>query len=288
MTDRELAARLETLGRRDPSLAPMLGLYEAALREAGDRAWDAAVEPGPPAAGPPALARARLALDPAVLHEWTARLAAAAGGLADGAVVAAAARIDPAALVLAATRLDDAAIERLARTAAVLPETLAAFAHLAALPLLAAAGRRLGPAPDGWTRGACSICGAWPVLAELRGIENERHPRCGRCGGDWTAAWLACPFCETTDHEHLGSLVVEPAGDRKGAMDRRKVDVCRSCRGFLKALPTLTPLDPRAVVVEDLANVELDVAALVRGFERPPKPAWAPLSVRADETGTRT
>ncbi|HEX7126051.1 MAG TPA: formate dehydrogenase accessory protein FdhE [Thermodesulfobacteriota bacterium] len=275
MTGGETVARLERLGRRDPSLAPVLGLYETALREADDRSWDAAVEPGPAAAGAPAIAHARLTLDPAVLREWTARLAAATDRLADGAVAASAARLDPAALVLAAVRLDDAALESLARAAGVLPETVAVLAHLAALPLLAAVGRRLGPAPAGWTHGGCPVCGAWPVLSELRGIENERHLRCGRCGSDWAAPWLFCPFCETTDHQQLGSLVLEAAADR------RKIDVCRSCRGFLKALPTLKPLDPRAVVVEDLANVELDVAALERGFERPSTPPWAPLPVRA-------
>jgi FdhE protein len=282
VTDREIRERLEALGRRDPALAPMLALYETALREADDRSWDAAVEPGPPTAGSPALAGARLMVDPGALGEWMERLTAGGAGLADGAVRATASRIDPMALVLAAVRLDDETLDGLARKAGVLPETVAALAHLAALPLLAAVGRRLGPAPRGFTRGACPVCGAWPSLSELRGIENERHLRCGRCGSDWASAWLFCPFCETTDHEQLGSLVLETGADR------RKVDVCRSCRGFLKALPTLRPLDPRGVVVEDLGSMELDVVALDRGFVRPARPSWAPLPVRVAAVELRT
>ncbi len=93
-------------------------------------------------------------------------------------------------------------------------------------------------------------------------------------GGDWRFAWLCCPFCGTTDHERLGSLVPETG------TDRRKVDVCRACSGFLKAIPTLTALDPRAVVVEDLANVDLDLVAFERGFVRPGPPPSTPLAVR--------
>lgn len=275
VTAPDLRSRLEALGRRDPTLAPVLPLYEAALVEAADPSWDAAVLP-PALPGPPArprLSAATLALDPARTGDWLVRLTRAAGGLADGALAACAARLDPTALVLAAARLDDAAIADMARRATVLPETVAALAHLAALPLLAAAGRRLGPAPVDWDEGSCPICGAWPTLAERRGIENVRVLRCGRCTTGWAFPWLRCPFCGTRDHEQLGALV--PEADT----DRRKVDVCRACQGFIKSVPTLTPLASHAVVLEDLANVDLDVVALERGFVRPGRPPAAPLAV---------
>src|SRR5438552_1345771 len=62
--------------------------------------------------------------------------------------------------------------------------------------LLRACGRQLQThIPSGWSRGYCPVCGAWPVLAELRGLERTRCLRCGRCGVDWQRPWLACVYC---------------------------------------------------------------------------------------------
>ena len=39
--------------------------------------------------------------------------------------------------------------------------------------------------PEGWVEPFCPICGAWPALAEVRGIERSRYFRCLRCGAGW-------------------------------------------------------------------------------------------------------
>jgi FdhE protein len=46
---------------------------------------------------------------------------------------------------------------------------------------------------------------------------------------------LACTYCATTDHDALGTLVV----DDKTA--RWAVDVCQVCSGYLKSFTTLQP-----------------------------------------------
>jgi len=113
-------------------------------------------------------------------------------------------------LAAAAARQDGAVIGRAARAAHIDPAALETVVNLAVWPLLQACGRRLqAHIPSGWSRGYCPVCGAWPVLAELRGLERTRCLRCGRCGADWQRPWLACVYCNERDHERLGSLVIE-------------------------------------------------------------------------------
>jgi FdhE protein len=263
--------------RRDhPDWGASLALYEAAAAEAAARRWDAAVAPGRPAeGGRPRLEGLALSPAPDLARDWLARLAAAGGDGGEGPALARCAeRVDPLALLEAAVRLDQAALARLAARAGVLEETLGAFAHLAALPLLAAAGRALLPAAaEGWTAGWCPACGAWPTLAEFRGLDQARRLRCGRCAGDWEHLWLRCPFCGNADADRLVAMV--PGDDR----DRRKVDTCAACRGYLKAIPTLRSLGLAEVLAADLGSVDLDLVALERGFGRPGPPPAAPLRV---------
>ena len=55
-----------------------------------------------------------------------------------------------------------------------------------------------------WGRGYCPACGAWPVLAEQRGLEQRRYLRCGLCASAWEVDRLLCPFCGNRDHLLLG------------------------------------------------------------------------------------
>jgi len=50
---------------------------------------------------------------------------------------------------------------------------------------------------------------------------------------------------------------------------RAKVEVCDSCKGYVKAEPTVKHLAPWEIVLDDLATVPLEVAALDRGYHRP-------------------
>jgi FdhE protein len=51
------------------------------------------------------------------------------------------------------------------------------------------------------------------------------------------------------------------------------IETCRACRGYLKSVPTLRAWTGDEVCLADLATIDLDLAALQRGFDRPdPKP----------------
>jgi FdhE protein len=249
--------RSEALRREQPSLAPWLALVEIALDASAEPAWEAAARGAALRDGTPALAGAHLRVEGHAVGRLVDRLLSAASE----DVRAAARGADPASWLAAGFG-----------GASIAPE-LAPIADLVALPLFLACGKQLKDRGEGWLEGSCPICGAWPTLAELRGLDRARRLRCGRCGADWGLAPLLCPFCENDDHEKLRSLVPETGGDS------RRVDVCLECQGYVKTVAQLAAIRPAMLPLEDLASVDLDVVAMDRGYSRP-EPR-APLGARA-------
>ncbi|HEX6938585.1 MAG TPA: formate dehydrogenase accessory protein FdhE [Longimicrobiales bacterium] len=276
---RDTGARsaLAALADLNPEWRPWLRLLEAADDALDDPVWAAAAPEAPVPGRPPdapLLHEATLPVAARAARRWVRRLMREAGlRAAPDAVSPAPPRsrsLDAGALLEAAVAQDAARIEVLAAAAGVEPPALAAVAQLAVRPLLQASGRRLvGRVPADWAHGYCPVCGAWPALAETRGIERARRLRCARCGGDWAFPVLRCPFCGERDHRKQGALVPD------GEEDIRKIDICKSCRGYVKTVTTLLPIAAASVVVEDLAMVELDIAALQRGYARPERPGYA-------------
>jgi FdhE protein len=173
--------------------------------------------------------------------------------------------LDVGALFRASLQQDRDYINRIAAAHGADPEALQAVAAIAPLPFLHACNRRWAGRliAIGWTEGYCPVCGAWPAFAEVRGIERSRHFRCGRCGGEWQAQCLICPFCGMTDHNELVSLVPENSGSNG------VIDACKRCLGYVKTFTTLQGSPPVKVLLDDLESVELDVAAVEQGYKRP-------------------
>jgi FdhE protein len=167
-------------------------------------------------------------------------------------------------LTAAAMRQNTGEIAAVAATAGLDPHPLISVAHFAALPLLRASGRALQQrALQHWPHGYCPVCAGWPTLAERRGLDRSRWLRCGRCAGEWEIEWLICAYCGERNHERLGSLVNEDAGEL------HKVETCSSCRGYLKSTACLQALSPLELVLVDLETIELDLVALNRDYRRP-------------------
>jgi len=256
----------------------LLALVEEALWEVERPEWREAV-PAPADRDPetePLLSGAVITLARRPIERWVRRVLATAAGVGPASPFVDAAtgrRVDPPALLQAAVVQDFARLDDIARGAGDTHGVLGGLAPLIAMPLLQAC-RRAWPdrAPASWPHGYCPICGAWPAVAEVRGLDGARHLRCRGCGGDWTTAWLRCPFCGEHDHTRLGSLVAAEG------LEREKVEVCDHCHGYLKTSTTFAPIRPEQVVLQDLATVGLDVAAVERGY-RPPGPR-DPLAVR--------
>jgi FdhE protein len=111
-----------------------------------------------------------------------------------------------------------------------------------------------------WERGNCPVCGSWPLLAELRGLDQKRVLRCGLCATEWDFPRLQCPFCDEHDHRQLGFFHVE------GEESRQRAATCEQCRGYVKTIFTLGPLSAPQLLVTDLSTLHLDLAAAERGY----------------------
>jgi FdhE protein len=115
-----------------------------------------------------------------------------------------------------------------------------------------------------WQQGHCPTCGSWPLLAELRGLEQLRWLRCGWCATEWEFPRLRCPFCDNTDHRQLGYLHVE------GEEAKQRAATCARCRRYVKMLATLTALSPARLLAADVQTLHLDLVAQEQGFARAP------------------
>jgi FdhE protein len=110
-----------------------------------------------------------------------------------------------------------------------------------------------------WQQGYCPLCGSWPLLAEIRGLEQLRFLRCGLCAAEWSYPRLGCPFCGCRDHRQLGFFHVAREENRY------RVATCEACRGYVRTTNTLAALTPVQLLVADLATLHLELAAADRG-----------------------
>jgi FdhE protein len=165
----------------------------------------------------------------------------------------------------AALRRDAAALDSAAARMSAPTELTASLCELAASPSLRAlaggAAGLLASAP--WSRGWCPVCGAWPLLGELRASDRSRWLRCGLCASEWAYPRSACPFCGEGDHRKLTALSVA------GEEDYRRAELCDGCRGYVKSVARLTPIAAELLPIEDLATGYLDVLALDAGYAKP-------------------
>lgn len=263
-----LSNALDGLRRRQPEWSPWLTVLEEVQRETMDTKWELAVPERPEArARVPLLAGCVISIDQTAVRRLLERLieiASRSGTPRMSSLKLALHRdLDGAALFGASIRQSSDGEASRAVAAGADAEAFQAVMSLVPVPFLHACSRRWRSAvPPGWSEGYCPVCGSWPAFAEVRGIERSRYLRCGRCGSDWYGPVLRCPYCETSDHEQLTTLVPEKSGLT------RAIDACRSCHGYVKSFTRLQACPPASVMIEDLGSVELDVAALEHGYSR--------------------
>jgi FdhE protein len=248
-----MASPARSLEVEHPEWRTWLRLLDAAWEDMGDARHEAAVPDAPPTSnGTPLVAGAVFELSRRAAARWVRDLLAVAAENGGAPSLSGAARspaLEPLAALEAAVAADRERLDALAGAAGADREAFAAVMSVAAMPLLQACGRRWSSrVSPGWDRGYCPVCGAWPALAEARGLEHERRLRCARCGG-------------TRDHRELGALVPE------GTIETRRADTCAVCRRYVKTVTTLAATPARQVTIQDLATLDLDLAALAHGYE---------------------
>jgi FdhE protein len=229
----------------------------------------------------PLLTGMTIAVDPAAVRRYldglltaAARVSGAGGGAAPG-------EADTLSLLEAAITQETPAMARVAASTGLDPDLLRAVAPVVAMPVLQASRRAWSPqVSPHWSRPFCPICGAWPGLAEVRGLDRTRRFRCLRCASDWHAEWLMCPYCENREHTRLGALV--SADDA----ETRKAETCTRCFGYVKSVTTLQASEASQLGLLDVETIELDVAAIEHGYSRPDEPGH-PLDVRVEPKRAR-
>jgi FdhE protein len=132
------------------------------------------------------------------------------------------------------------------------------------LPLLEQYGKQLAPLREHtpWQHGYCPTCGAWPLFAEQRGIEQRRYLRCGVCATDWAFERILCPFCGTRHHANIHYLF-------EAGHDGARAVTCERCHGYFKQINALVPTATVMLPVADLQTVHLDLVALERAYAPP-------------------
>lgn len=110
---------------------------------------------------------------------------------------------------------------------------------------------------DGWWRPWCPFCGGQPDFAVLPD-DHARHLICSRCLARWAWEVIACPWCPTRAASQLPTFT---SGDR-----RYRVYACNVCRRYLKAYDARGARRPVMPVVDTIATLPLDAAAVQQGY----------------------
>jgi FdhE protein len=286
---------LSAVAERDEVARPLALLQVEVLRAASGPAWATSAEglgKGHASLDRPLLAGRAVVIEPAALRRLVGKLldVARAQEIAGARELGAAILgtngntedSQPLALVGASLNREDETLERIARKAGVQTELTATIGHLAASTLLLGMREHVPnmALPRPWIRGYCPICAGWPALAEIRGLERQRWLRCGRCATAWQLRHQQCVYCDNTDHQTLGYLAPEAERESWRAV------TCEICRGYLKTFATVSPLSTAEMLARDMTSIELDLAALERGYRRPDEPGYQ-LDVRLVPTEPR-
>jgi hypothetical protein len=179
-------------------------------------------------------------------------------------------RVNVAALLTLALRREQGALRAFATKAGlghdllwlVLDLAVGPFAHalLRALFDQAPDDSPLRAALDRWSHGYCPLCGSWPVLVE--DLSGTRRLRCSFCAAGWDVTSTGCLYCGETG-DRFSVVTTDPA------QPRRTIEACGACHGYAKTVGTEGSLPFPLLALADLESMDLDLAAMQRGFARP-------------------
>jgi formate dehydrogenase maturation protein FdhE len=130
---------------------------------------------------------------------------------------------------------------------------------LAMRPFLSRCAEVLQQRPElsNWTHSHCALCGGEPDLAVITPAA-ERHLICGRCALRWKFEPLTCPYCRNSDRSRITSFATTDG--------KYRVYACDVCRRYLKAYDGRRATRPVMPMVDSVATLPLDAAAMQRGY----------------------
>lgn len=138
-------------------------------------------------------------------------------------------------------------------------EGLEAVVQQAMRPFLTRAGDAVMARSDlaAWNRGNCPLCAGEPDLAVIT-ASADRLLICGRCAARWRFEPLTCPFCSNADRSRITSFA-----SRDG---QYRLYACDVCERYIKAYDARRASRPVMPVVDGVATLPLDAAAIQKGY----------------------
>ena len=109
-----------------------------------------------------------------------------------------------------------------------------------------------------WNRGTCPLCGGEPDFAVITPAA-DRLLICGRCSARWRFGQLTCPFCLNDDRARITSFA-----SRDG---QYRLYGCDVCERYIKAFDARHATRPVMPVVDTVATLPFDAAAMQRGYK---------------------
>jgi formate dehydrogenase maturation protein FdhE len=108
-----------------------------------------------------------------------------------------------------------------------------------------------------WTHPYCALCGGEPDFSVIT-PSAERHLICSRCTLQWKFEPLTCPYCANSNRALITSFATPDGHYRVYACDR--------CQRYLKAYDGRRSSRPVLPMVDTVATLPLDAAAMQRGY----------------------
>jgi FdhE protein len=108
-----------------------------------------------------------------------------------------------------------------------------------------------------WMHSHCALCGGEPDLAVIT-PSAERHLICGRCSLRWKFESLTCPYCRNSNRSQITSFATTDG--------KYRVYACDVCHRYLKAYDGRRATRPVMPIVDGVATLPLDAAAMQRGY----------------------
>ena len=109
-----------------------------------------------------------------------------------------------------------------------------------------------------WKQGHCPLCAGDPDFAVITPAA-DRLLICGRCSARWRFDQIMCPFCLNGDRRRITSFATRDGQYRLFA--------CDACHRYLKAFDARRATRPVMPVVDAVATLALDAAAMQKGYK---------------------
>jgi len=108
-----------------------------------------------------------------------------------------------------------------------------------------------------WTHSHCALCAGEPDFSVITPAA-ERHLICSRCALRWKFEPLTCPYCRNSNRARITSFATTDG--------QYRVYACDVCRRYLKAYDGRRASRPVMPMVDAVATLPLDAAAMQRGY----------------------